>query len=493
MAKSKKKRKITSVLSILLVLALVVSGTLALYTYYTGGVANKLSFTSGDGIKIAVEEDKWVADDASGLDTADISAGKNIDKNPTFKNISPTLVDVYGALRIAWVKADGTLLTQTEFDTYIAPYITLNELDVGAGSTQYTADAGTLASALEVYYYNSAVAYNASSEPLFTSVKFKSVDELSGGYDANTYLAAQEKWIEWGGFEIIVEGSAVDTVSGTATQAQPSLFDLFPERSAPMFVDPIFGNNSWATIAYVSENDIAPNGLNATQVYEKYGWSLGDEKVIELGEPFNVSQIARIIDFNKDDLTTPNGGVTKAGITMDFKNCVPTLYAMNSTDTNVGSWNESEMRTSSTGGISEIREALPSDLATRLKMVNKITAQTYNGSTNQTSSDDLFLLSVREKFADLSGTSPGANTGYSNYSEFWAQTAYALYAANSTDAFRVQNQGDEGSNVISLLRSPRFDAATQFCNVRLGAGGPAGGANSGYASILAGVAPGFCL
>jgi len=222
MAKNKKKRKIASVLSILLVLALAVGGTFALYTYYTAGQTNTFTFVADpkSGIAITIQEPAW--NQPTALNIGDLSsAGTSVPKNPSFTNSSATSkADVYGALRIVWVKGDGTALSQSEFDTYVKPYVSLTALD----TTDYTGPTTPLSAPKEVYYYNNAVAYNASSKPLFTAVAFSAATTS----DANDYLAAQQEWITWGGFEIVVEGSAVDTTGlANAAAAQTQLAGLF--------------------------------------------------------------------------------------------------------------------------------------------------------------------------------------------------------------------------------------------------------------------------
>jgi len=239
MAKTHKKRNLTSVLSILLVLALVVSGTLALYTYFTGTPKeNTFTFTPGNGIEIAINEPNWVATNADGIDLANmLSVQQSIPKDPQFTNISSTTeASVYGALRITWVKADTKqVISQSDFENYILPYIELADLNDGDA---YTPAEGTFEAPKEVYYYNTEVAYNAdpsqaSSTPLFTAVNFKTVAELTGGLTSDDYVKAQAMWNSWGGFEIIVEGAAVDTSAGTAGTAKSDLDGLFAANPIP--------------------------------------------------------------------------------------------------------------------------------------------------------------------------------------------------------------------------------------------------------------------
>jgi hypothetical protein len=123
----------------------------------------------------------------------------------------------------------------------------------------------------------------------------------------------------------------------------------------------------------------------------------GDTKTIRLKN--NEQVILEIADFNHDDLTS--GG--KAPISFIIKNCLSftgTRY-MNSTNTNVGSWNNSYMRKTV---MAEIRNQLPDDLKPYIKKVNKKTTQGNSSTAIQTTSDDLWLPSCIEVGTITSGT-----------------------------------------------------------------------------------------
>lgn len=83
---------------------------------------------------------------------------------------------------------------------------------------------------------------------------------------------------------------------------------------------------SWGLISAVAEAG------NAASV-----WSVGAKKTIKLN---GVSYTAQIIGFNHDTKTA--GG--KAGITFQLVDCLNTTYQMNSSNTNVGGWKSSAMR-----------------------------------------------------------------------------------------------------------------------------------------------------
>lgn len=152
--------------------------------------------------------------------------------------------------------------------------------------------------------------------------------------------------------------------------------DMFVTKSKPTFA-----NSDWATIAELSENGQAQSVFN-----------VGDEKTIELTTGEEITLV--ILGFNHDDLTS--GG--KAGMTIGMKNLLATKYAMNSSNTNEGGWDQSKMRTET---MHTLLSQLPSDLQSVIKQVKK---KATAGDTSQsiTSTDKLFLLAMSEIYSATS-------------------------------------------------------------------------------------------
>lgn len=120
-----------------------------------------------------------------------------------------------------------------------------------------------------------------------------------------------------------------------------------PWKALPFFAttDLSFSKASWGQIAALSEGGSA----------SKY-FSVGDEKTIELTTGEEITLV--ILGFNHDDLAS--GG--KAGITIGMKNLLATRYAMNSSSTNAGGWDQSKMRTET---MQTLLAQLPSDCEIR--------------------------------------------------------------------------------------------------------------------------------
>ena len=146
---------------------------------------------------------------------------------------------------------------------------------------------------------------------------------------------------------------------------------------------------------------------------------------------------------------------------------------MNSSNTNSGSWNGSARRTWCNNVF---RNAIPSTLRAIFKQFKTITAETYNGSTNQESVDYFALPAEKEIF--------GSRT-WSNETESNALFQFDYYKTTSN---RVKKLGKTGTASYWCERSPRYNYSAYFCTVN-GNGGTA----SNIASSTIGLAPFGCI
>jgi hypothetical protein len=153
------------------------------------------------------------------------------------------------------------------------------------------------------------------------------------------------------------------------------------------------------------------------------------------------------------------------------KNCLSEKGRMNTGNTNTGSWNGCAMRTDLNN---KYYTALPATFRSCLKQFNVITAQTYNGATNQISQDYISLFAEKEVF--------GAQAN-SNATEVAALSQIEYYKTTSN---RIKQMN--GSNHYWWERSPSSSYASDFCSVRSD-----GDANPHAASNTRGVAPFGCI
>ena len=212
-------------------------------------------------------------------------------------------------------------------------------------------------------------------------------------------------------------------------------------------------------------------------------WAVGDTRTVQLsamsatgvGESHAAQQVDLVLmhaggyDLN----AAVASGRTKCSFVVGLKDSLAEAGYMNSSNTNSGSWNGSARRTWCNNVF---RNAIPSTLRAIFKQFKTVTAQTYNGSTNQTSVDYFALPAEKEIF--------GSRT-YSNETEFNALFQFDYYKTTSN---RVKKLGKTGTATIWWDRSPYCANSNRFCSVKSD-----GTADYYVASISRGLAPFGCI
>ena len=235
-----------------------------------------------------------------------------------------------------------------------------------------------------------------------------------------------------------------------------------PWKALPFFAttDLSFSKASWGQIAAISEGGSA----------SKY-FSVGDEKTIECSTGEGITLV--ILGFNHDDLAS--GG--KAGITIGMKNLIATRYRMNSSNTNAGGWEQSEMRKTT---MQTLLGQLKPDLRAVIKSVNKKATSGGMSTTIKTSSDKLFLFSEVE----IDGTTTAGYADEGEQYEYWKTIKDGTVPA---DRIKYLSNGG-GSAYYWYFRSPSVINSTTFRYV--GAEGTYSNLN---ADVPGGVSFGFCV
>lgn len=181
-----------------------------------------------------------------------------------------------------------------------------------------------------------------------------------------------------------------------------------------------------------------------------------------------------IIGFNHDTLSNSaaygeSTSTGKAGITFQMHDLFATTYSMNSSNTNVGGWKSSAMRTSV---MATMKGYLPTEWQTIVKQVNKPSGLGGGSSSGtEIASDSCFLLSEIEIFGSTTYSVSGEGTQYEYYN-----------AGNS----KVKNMN--GYAYHWYERSPQSGSSEEFCIVYRD--GDAGVSN---ATLHPCVAFGFCV
>lgn len=191
---------------------------------------------------------------------------------------------------------------------------------------------------------------------------------------------------------------------------------------------------------------------DTTAMYIDYGdvhrkISIGDQVTIGVN---NVNYAFDVIGFNHDDLTDSMayGKVTvtgKAGMTLQMHDCLNNKAQMNSSNTNVGGWKSSAMRSTH---LPSVKNTITPAWTGIMKMVNKKASAGNQSTSIDTVSDDLFLLSEIEIFSSMTFSATGEGS------------RYAYYKAGNTKGKKVN-----GSASNWWERSPSTKNTTYFCIV----------------------------
>lgn len=214
-----------------------------------------------------------------------------------------------------------------------------------------------------------------------------------------------------------------------------------------VMIDPVFGNNSWATIIKACQEKQVPST-----------WNVGDSCNMTIN---NTTYAIDIIGKNHDDYADGSG---KAPLTFQMHTCYATEYKMNNSGSNTGGWADCLLRT--TGGFKIIKSKMPAEVVAALKAVTKKTTAGGASSAIDTTEDTLFLLSEIE----VQGTRTHSYAGEG--------TQYAYY----------QTAANRKKNRAWYLRSPRISSTTCFCRT-----GWSGEADWSVASEVDGIAAAWCF
>lgn len=224
----------------------------------------------------------------------------------------------------------------------------------------------------------------------------------------------------------------------------------FLRRGKAFVIDAIFANNSWKAIIAACQSGNVPDS-----------WAVGDSKMMTInGADYQID----IIGKNHDTYTA--GGT--APLTFQMHDCYGTKYQMNSSKTNSGGYDSTEMHTTH---LPAILATMPSEVQAGIKQVNKLASAGSQSDTIETIACKLFLLSEIEIF------------GSTTYSKAGEGSQYAYYSAGNS---KIKNFS--GSADSWWERSPHGSNSASFCSVFR-----SGKAGNYIVSSSRGVAFGFCF
>ena len=214
-----------------------------------------------------------------------------------------------------------------------------------------------------------------------------------------------------------------------------------------------FTTDSWETIQKAVQT-------GNTDVY-----NVGDTKAIEL-----TNFGTHTLRIANKTVCTNETSETACGFVVEFADCISETI-MNSTNTNVGSWKASTMRTYLNNTI---YSSLPSDLQNVIVSTKVISGHGSAETTNSETQDKLYLLSAKEVWGTAQDDTVNTETRQLDYYKNQGVTATS-YAA----AIKKYN----GSAIYWFLRSPYSGNDSAFIRVgSLGNWSGSGASGSNYVS-----------
>ena len=203
-----------------------------------------------------------------------------------------------------------------------------------------------------------------------------------------------------------------------------------------------FQKDSWSTIA----TNVKSGNTS------KY--NVGDTKEVDLGD----LGVHTVRISNMSECTTETSE-TACGFVVEFVDMI-TEQKFNSTNTNVGGWKDSELRTYVNGTI---YESLPSDLQNVISVTKVISSHgTTEGETNFETQDKLYLLSAHEVWED--GTRNQISTNDTSYNNT-KQLDYYKNQGVTTSSYAGAIKQYNGHNYYWWIRSATTYATGNFLNV----------------------------
>ncbi len=200
--------------------------------------------------------------------------------------------------------------------------------------------------------------------------------------------------------------------------------------------------NHEASFAEASWDTIAKN----VKAGKSNLYNVGDEKEVEIGGTSYTVRLAN--NTTPDECNGTDFSETACGFVVEFVDIVE-QRAMNSTNTNIGGWEASEMRTYANG---DFFNKLPSDLQNVIIDTKVISGHgSTAGEINFTSNDKIYLLSAHEVYEDGTSNQVSVRDTASNNTR---QLDYYKSKGVTTNNYSGTMKQYNSSNSIWWLRVP---------------------------------------
>ena len=211
-------------------------------------------------------------------------------------------------------------------------------------------------------------------------------------------------------------------------------------------------------------------------------YEVGDEKEVDLGT-LGKHKLRIANSTTPSECSTEGFSQTACGVVLEFVDVI-TEHVMNSTNTNVGGWPASEMRTYVNN---DIYNALPSAIKNAIIDTTVVSGHgSTTGETNFTSTDKLYLLSTHEVWEDVDGNTSSGIDRYDTAYNNTRQLDYYKGLNVTTSNYSSASKKNGTSNSLWWLRSAISNSTLSFISVI-----DNGIWNSYYPYATSGVSPAF--
>ena len=337
--------------------------------------------------------------------------------NGTIYNSLPSdLQNVIASTKV--ISGHGSIKGETNFETQDKLYLLSSEeiWEDFASSTNAKFDTSLGISRQLDYYKNQRV----------TTTNYTGAIKQYNGSNSIWWLRSA---IGDGAFHCIGEsGNWGSNFANTSTGVSPAF-----RLQGPVPVS--FSEDSWQTIQKAVKSGNT----------DKY--NVGDTKEVDLGTLG--THTVRIA--NKSECTTGETSETACGFVVEFADVI-TEQQFNSTETNVGGWRDSELRTYINDTI---YKSLPSELQNVITTTKVISGHgSTSGEANFETQDKLYLLNAHEVWED--GTSNQVSTKDTSYNNT-KQLDYYKKQGVTTSSYAGAIKQYNGSNKYWWLRSALSD------------------------------------
>ena len=235
------------------------------------------------------------------------------------------------------------------------------------------------------------------------------------------------------------------------------------------YVPTQFEKDSWtAIVANVKANKISQ-------------YNVGDTKEVDMGT-YGTHTLRIANTSTPSECSTSGFSQTACGFVLEFADIIAE-HKMNDTDTNVGGWPSTSMRTFVNN---DIYNAIPSEIKNAIIDTTVVSGHgSTSGETNFTSTDKLYLLSTAEVWAQGSPNTIEYDTARDVTRQLDYYKNLGVTTTNNKSG-AIKKSGTSADNW--WLRAARSNYTNRFLNVYYD-----GDWNSYYATNTYGVAPAFRL